>query len=109
MADLAKKKRLRAGHRGSTTRMLTQVNKLLREEEVNLARLAQLKLSLQEKLETLKQLDSEVLELTEDKDLEAEIQSADDYKDCVYADMVGIDESNAKSRRASDTPSVHRP
>ena len=29
MADLAKKKRLRASHRGSTTRMLTQVNKLL--------------------------------------------------------------------------------
>ena len=55
-------------------------------------RLAQLKLSLQEKLETLKQLDSEVLELTEDKDLEAEIQSAHDYKDGVYAAVVGIDE-----------------
>ena len=55
MADLAKKKRLRTGHRGSTTRMLTQVNK------VDLARLAQLKLTLQEMFETLKQLGSEVL------------------------------------------------
>ena len=61
---------------------------------------------MQEKLETLKQLDNEVLELTEDGDLEAEIQSADDYKDGVYAAMVGIDESNARSKRAADTPPI---
>ena len=84
MADLAKKKQLRAGHRGSTTRMLTQVNKLLKEDKVDLAKLAQLKLSLQEKLETLKQFDSEVLELTDAEGVEAEIQSADECKDNIY-------------------------
>lgn len=76
--------------------MLTQVYKLLRAEEVDLARLAQLKLSLQEKLETLKQLDSEVLELTDEKGVDAEIKSADEYKDDIYAAMVGIDEQNMK-------------
>lgn len=60
MVDLDKKKRLRAGHRGSTTQMLTQVNKLLKADKVDLVKLAQLKLSLQEKLDALEQFDSEV-------------------------------------------------
>ena len=59
------------------------------------------------------QLDSDVLELTEDKDLEAEIQSADDYNDGVYPAMVGIDESNARSKQAADILvtmcSLHQP
>lgn len=54
MADLTKKP-LRAGHGGSTTLMLTQVNKLLKADKIDLVRLAQLKLSLQEKLDTLSQ------------------------------------------------------
>ena len=57
MADLAKKKWLRAGHRESTMRML---NKLLKADKVDLVKLAQLKLSLQEKLDALEQFDSEV-------------------------------------------------
>ena len=73
--------------------MLTQVNKSLKEDKIDLARLAQLKLSLQEKLETLKQLDSEVLELFDDDEgLHAEIQGTDEYKDGIYSAMVGIDD-----------------
>ena len=47
-------------------------------------KLAQLKLSLHEKLETLKQLDSEVVDLTPEEGLDEEIEQADDYKDNVY-------------------------
>ena len=97
--------------------MLTQVNKLLKEDKVDLARLAQLKLSLQEKLETLKQLDSEVLELfADEKGLDAEIQSADEYKDGIYSAMVGIDELSMKLKppavatpRPTDTVHIAAP
>ena len=51
---LVRKKRIRAGHKASATRMLTNVNELLSTLE------PQLKLSLQEKLDTLRQLDSEL-------------------------------------------------
>ena len=44
-------------------------------EEVDKAQLAQLKLSLTEKLDTLKLLDGEILDLTEDGDLDDEIQT----------------------------------
>ena len=52
---------------------MNQVTEVLGAVDVDLARLAQLKLSLQEKL---RQLDSEVLDLTEDEHLENEIQHA---------------------------------
>ena len=94
MADgLARKKRIRAGHRGSATRILNQLDTLVAAEETDLARLAQLRLSLEEKLETLKLLDSEILDLTED-DLEEEIQQADTFKDGIYSAMVKMDRLN---------------
>ena len=50
-------KRIRAGHRGSATGMMSDSDGLLAADVVDEARLAQLKLSLEEKLETLKKLD----------------------------------------------------
>ena len=64
-----RKKRIRAGYKASATRMLTNVNELLSTLEpgptTDASKLTQLKSSLQEKLETLRQLDSEILDLTE--------------------------------------------
>lgn len=57
---LAKKKRIRGGHRASATRMIQQVFELITTSEadptieLNTKRLLQLKLSLEEKLSTLK-------------------------------------------------------
>ena len=53
---LAKKKRIRAGHRASTTWALTKVNDALAAETTDEAKLSQLKLTLEEKLGTLKLL-----------------------------------------------------
>ena len=57
--ELRKKKRIRAGHRGSATKTITKVTELLAAEKVDLTRLASLKLSLKEKLDTIKLLDEE--------------------------------------------------
>ena len=67
---LVRKKRIQAGHRGSATRTLSKVNELLEVETAdsgNRSQLAKFKLNLVEKLETLKQLDAEILELTEEE------------------------------------------
>ena len=56
---LPRKRRLRGGHRGSATRTMNTIDALLAEESPDLARLAQLKRSLEEKLSTLTRLDSE--------------------------------------------------
>ena len=85
MADVTKKKRIRAGHRSSATRMLTQVEESLAASPPDVARLSQMKLSLQEKLETLKLLDGEIVDLTEESHLADEIEQADGFKERIYA------------------------
>ena len=56
---------------------------------MDVKRLLQLKLSLEEKLSTIKQLDGEILDLVEDE--EGEIEQADAFKATVYAATVTID------------------
>ncbi len=88
---LVKKKRLRAGHKASATRMLHQVDGLLTAPTPDKSRLRTLNLSLQEKLETLKVLDGEVLDLVEEESLADEIEQADLFKEGIYAAMINIE------------------
>ena len=92
---LTRKKRIRAGHKASATRMLTNINGLLSTLEpgptTDTSRLTQLKLSLQEKLETLRQYDSEILDLTEEDQLVTEIEQADIFKEEIYTAITKID------------------
>ena len=83
---LPRKKKIRAGHRASATRLLNQVDDgALAATPTDNDKLAQLKLSLHEKLETLKQLDSEVVDLTPEEGLDEEKEQAVDYKDMYRA------------------------
>lgn len=59
--------------------------------ELNVKRLLQLKLSLEEKLSTLKQLDGEILDLVDDGAVEEEVEQADPFKEKIYAATVNID------------------
>ena len=92
---LVKKKQIRAGHKASATRMLTNVNELLSTLEpgptTDTSKLTQLKLSLQEKLETLRQPDSEILDLTEEDHLVDEIEQADIFKEEIYTAITKIE------------------
>ena len=92
---LTRKKRIRAGHKASATRMLTTVNGLLTTLEpgptTDTSKLTLLKLSLQEKLETLRQYDSEILDLTEEDQLVTEIEQADIFKEEIYTAITKID------------------
>ena len=71
--------------------MLTQINVLLADESPDLSKLSQLKLSLQEKLETIKLLDGEMLGLIDEGDLTSEIEQADDFKEGIYTVVIKID------------------
>ena len=94
---LAKKKKIRSGHRASATRMVNRVGETIAAfeadptTELDVKGLLQLKLSLDKKLSTLKELDREILELVEDGAVKDEIEQADTYKEKVYAATVNID------------------
>ena len=74
--ELSRKKRVRAGHRASTN---TRTEDLMAADPLDSSKLTQLKMSLSEKLEVLKQLDSEILDQIEEDDVAAEIESSDNF------------------------------
>ena len=82
MAELSHKKNVRGGHRASATKMVRKTEELLAQEEPNKSQLTRVKLSLQEKLSILKELDSEVVDLV--KGIAGEIEQADTYMEDIY-------------------------
>ena len=88
---LARRKKIRAGHKASTTRILGQVTSALDDTPPNAHRLSLLKLTLTEKLETIKGLDAEIVEITPEEGLEEEIRQSDEYKERIYDALTRID------------------
>ena len=90
--DLARKRRILGGHKASATKIITKVEESASAVDTEARRdksaLLQMKLSLNKKLETLKRLDSEVLE--DDKVVE-EIEQADSFKEDIYGALVSLD------------------
>ena len=105
---LAKKKRIRAGHKASATNTIRQVEDILVSETPDKERLSLLRLTLNEKLETIKALDTEVIELIEDDTLAEEIEQADGYKESVFNALIRIDRST-KSPPESSSPTEAPP
>ena len=102
---LARKKRIRAGHKASTTKLLRKLDELRTTSgPVDTSKLLRLKLSLEEKLDTLKTLDGEILELTKEDDLGDEIEQADSYKEGIYDAMIAIEKLCAAARAAETPP-----
>ena len=77
MAELAKKKKVRAGHRASTTRILGQINPAVETDPLDVPKITQLKRNLEDKLTSLMVLDDEILPLLDDEAI-AEIVQADE-------------------------------
>ena len=105
--ELVKKKRVRAGHRASVSRMVKKAEELLAAEHPDATKLSQLKLSLKEKLEVLSRLDGEILYLVEEEEsITEEIEQSDGIKEGIYSILVRID-GLSKSKTpppASPTP-----
>ena len=98
--QLTKKKRIRAGHKGVVTRRMKEVDDIVAAmtptHPADLAKLAQLKLSLKEKLETLSKLDDEIFQLIDaDEELIADMDEADTIKQGIYAAIVKIENSTS--------------
>ena len=101
---LARKKKVRGGHRSSASRTITQIYEALESTtgiETNLTKLTQCKLALEEKLEIVKHFDSEILELVSEDKVESEIEQADVFGERVQRAV--IDANNAISTQDKST------
>ena len=81
---LQRKKAVRGGHLASVTKAIGRADELFASEVPNEDKLLQLKLELSEKLEVLKNLDAEILDMIKEEDITDEIAQANGYKDEVY-------------------------
>ena len=84
--------------------MIRQVEEALGKETIDTSKLALLKCSLQEKLETIRALDGEIVDLIEDDKLTEEIEQADSYKETIYNALLKIEKSTSKTTPPSSTP-----
>ena len=82
---LARTKKVRAGHRSSATRLIHQLEGEYEiEDGPMLDRLVQCKVSLNEKLDKLHELDDQILALVEDEDIESEIEQANQFNKRIH-------------------------
>ena len=91
MTELARKTRVRAGHRASTTKIIGRCQGLLAAESRDRTKLLQLRMSLQEKLDVLKQLDEEILGLVEEEKIANEIEQSDDFREGIHLVVIELD------------------
>ena len=75
--NLQRKKAVRGGHRASVTKAIGKAEELLASGDPNEDKLQQLKLTLTEKLEVMKNLDAEILDMVKETDIAEEIAQAD--------------------------------
>ena len=84
-AELRKKTHIRAGHRGSATKMIARGEELLTASDLDIPKSLQLKVSLKEKVDVLKELDREILDLVEPDSMADEIEAADEFNGKIYS------------------------
>ena len=106
-SELVKKKRIRAGHKGSLKRILTEVKEMLGSPREHSARLGQQLQTLKEKRETVSKLDAEIMDGLEEDEIVDEIVQADVYREGI--DMAILDIQDALSgldiaRKAGSQP-----
>ena len=108
MAELAKKKKERAKHRSTKSRLLSSVNEELAASPIDEDKIAQLRMSLGEKLKVLREtIDEEILGMTsEEGDLDREIEQADVIKEEVHLALVRLDKALRRATASTLTPAA---
>ena len=106
--NLVRKKRIRGGHRASTTRIIAQAVLILNSEERNAARLRQIETAPREKLGVLEKLDAEIIDLmlTEEA-LAEEIKQADAFKEKIQVMLLELEAALATGHGRVSTVTSH--
>ena len=97
---------MRAGHRGSATRIQGQITAELASSTPNLDKLSTLKLSLEEKSKVVKELDAEIIAIVGDEELDDEIVRADEFHEKNLDAFVQINRSLTPAATSSAPPTT---
>lgn len=99
--EAARKKRIRAAHRGSVTRLTAQLENVL--DSADARKMKQLRQSLTDKLKVLSKLEDELIELVRDEQLEEEVEQADLIREQTTLTLISL-EDGLESLQLQKTP-----
>ena len=89
---VAKKKRIRAGHKASTSRIIAQVSEEENVAQCNVHTLRRMVKTLKEKLDIILKLDAEILDAAKEEDeIKEEIETADIYQEKVELAVITLE------------------
>ena len=114
MTELAKKKKVRGGHRAHSTKLLGSARELLEDyEETWKDRLTQIKIALMEKLDTLKGLDEAILDLVSAEEngeeiIASEIEESENIKADIRGVVLTIEERLKETIPNSPSPAIQQ-
>lgn len=99
---MAKKKKSRQGHRVYAQKLMGKAEDIIKEFDPSQEnKLKQLKISLEDRLETIRALDAEILdELEDEKGIEEEIEEAGDFSERVLEIVVEIESVLSRKEKA---------
>ena len=101
--QLTWKRRVRAGHKASVSRIRTQVSEAKDAEEINIPALKRHIRTLEEKKKIILQLDEEILQLTlEEGELTDEIVKADEFRETIEMTVQEIEELLAQEQKQQE-------
>ena len=106
MSNRAKKVKIRQGHRSYVSKIVGNVYKIVHEfEPTDEAKLRQFQITLQEKLDTLKTLDEEILDgIEEEGEILDEIEDAGKFRERIHGAMVEIEYVLCKAPENQEVP-----
>ena len=93
---LNRKRKVRGGHRASTKCTITLLYEAIEtteDLESVVTKLEQRRITFKEKLEILKQLDEEILELVEDSKVDNEIEQANIFKKRIHVAIIAANKA----------------
>ena len=110
---LSRKKKVRGGHRSSTKRTIATLYEAIESTENPdgiLTKLEQCRITLNEKRDTLKQLDDEILELVEDTEVDDEIEQVDVFRERIQVAIIdataAVDSRKSKRDQPPEPPTL---
>ena len=113
---LTRKRKVRLGHRASTRKIISSVEEILETLEkqdqplvINITRLRQQKLLLQEKLDTIRSLDEDIFTVVSEGQIDEEICEADEFVEFTQLAIMRIDAALTSSQLAPSSKLVIAP
>ena len=102
--EITRKKRIRAGHKASVSKVIGQAKADLDSNDRDPLKLQQQRQKLKEKLEILRKLDSEILDLTADEnEISAEIEQTDEFNGDLELTILTLDKALDANAATDDT------